>query len=152
MHVQFRSIAHVIFQHCVKSVQIWRFFLVRAFPYFLYTDQEKLEIWTLFTKCKCQRNPTGHKKQLIKKTTLIRKRSYVNIFNAVIACFKRLPPNRNNFQSVYFVPVGVFHKVKVIVNNKDGLFSSSAVLFSVPERKAIQQLKNLLKTNSVVPQ
>ena len=43
-------------RHCVKSVQIRSFFLVRIFLFSVRiqenTDQKKLPIWTLFTQCK----------------------------------------------------------------------------------------------------
>ena len=42
--------------HCMKSVQIQTFFLVRIFLYSDWIqenmDQKKLPIWTLFTQCK----------------------------------------------------------------------------------------------------
>ena len=45
-----------VHKHCMKSVQIRSFLLVRIFPYSVQmrdnTDQEKLRIWTLFTQWK----------------------------------------------------------------------------------------------------
>ena len=43
-----------VHKHCMKSVQIRSFLLVRIFPYSVQmrenTDQEKFRIWTLFTQ------------------------------------------------------------------------------------------------------
>ena len=45
-----------VHKHCMKSVQIRSFLLVRIFPYSVQmrenTDQEKLRMWTLFTQWK----------------------------------------------------------------------------------------------------